>query len=105
MSRDPSDILDRKKGKVRVLSRRCTTCIFRRGNLMRLKHGRFEQIVEANVAAGALLTCHQTLPFAGNDFAPAACNGFWREHGERTAAGRLAVEIGIDFIDPPEKEE
>jgi hypothetical protein len=80
--RHPADVLDPATGKVRVLSHRCQTCIFRPGNLMHLAPGRCGQIVKANVAAGALLTCHSTLPYGDHpDFGPAVCAGFWARHG------------------------
>lgn len=81
MATDPNDVFDHDLGKVRVLSRRCDTCIFWPGNLMRLPEGRCEEVVEANLAAGALLTCHATLPYGEHpDFGPRA-----RASGRSTA--------------------
>jgi hypothetical protein len=93
-------------GKVRVLSRRCRTCIFRPGAKMGLPAGRFEEIVRRNVDAGALLTCHSTLPYGAHpDFGPAACAGFWAQHATSTAAGRMAkFVLGITRINPPEED-
>jgi hypothetical protein len=91
-------------GQVRVLSRRCGTCIFRPGALMHLTQARFEDVVRRNVDAGALLTCHATLPYGGHpDFGPAVCAGFWAQHGMSTAAGRMARFIlGVTRIPPPD---
>jgi hypothetical protein len=106
--RDPADVIDPDLQKVRVLSSRCTTCIFRRGNPMHLgenRHGRTAaDIIQGNVAAGALLTCHQTLPYGDHpEVPPAVCAGFWAEHGPATAAGRIAIHlIGIVRVPPPE---
>ena len=74
-ARDPRDVIDRLSGKVRVLSSRCGTCIFRPGNPLGLAPDRTEDVIRRNVAAGALLTCHSTGPYP--DFGPAVCAGFW----------------------------
>jgi hypothetical protein len=107
MARDPGDVIDPETGKVRVLSESCTTCIFRAGNLMHLPAGKVDEVIEANLRADALLTCHATLPYGDNpDFGPAVCAGFWAKHGQQTVAGRIAVSmIGIVKVDPPVKEE
>jgi hypothetical protein len=106
VGRDASDIIDRATGKVRVFDDKCSTCVFRPGNLMFLREGQFEEIIAANLKAGALLTCHQTLPYAGTGIEPTACGGFWKSYGLQTMAGRLAkAMIGIIFVKPPEKEQ
>jgi hypothetical protein len=98
--RHPSDVIDRDSGKVRVLSSRCETCVFRPGTPF---EDRAEDLAAANVAAGALLTCHSTLPYGAHpDFGPAVCAGFWARHGMRTAAGRMArFMLGVIRIAPP----
>lgn len=102
VNRDPADVLD-PAGKVRVLRKRCTTCVFRPGNLMHLEPGYLEELIRYNVNAGALLTCHQTLPYGDHpDFGPAVCAGFWARHGMKTAAGRIAKHlIGLVRPMPP----
>ena len=92
-------------GKIRVLSRRCKTCIIRKGNPFGPE--RSAEVIEANVAAGALLTCHSTLPYGAHpDFGPAVCAGFWARHAMKTAAGRIArFMIGVTRINPPEDRE
>lgn len=102
--RHPADVIG-DDGHVRVLSHRCSTCIFRRGAPMGLTQARFEEVVCDNVDAGALLTCHATLPYGAHpDFGPAVCAGFWARHGMQTAAGRLArFMLGITRIEPPEE--
>jgi hypothetical protein len=101
--RDPADVLDEETGKVRILRQRCSTCVFRPGDLMLLGPERFRDLIDRNLAAGAMLTCHQTLPYSDNpDFGPAVCAGFWARHGLSTAAGRIAaVVIGLVRIAPP----
>lgn len=87
--------------RVRVLEQRCETCIFWPGNRACLRPGRFEEVVAANLAADALLTCHETLPGNEHDIDPAVCAGFWARHRKDVAAGRLAHLIGITRIHPP----
>lgn len=101
--REPGDLIDPKARKVRVLADSCDTCVFRSGNLMRLRKGRLEQLVNENRQKGALLTCHQTFPYGDfPDFGPAACFGFFEAFWRETSAGRLAVlVIGIIRIPPP----
>lgn len=70
------DTWDAGLGGVRLLSAQCSTCVFRPGNLMRLKPGRLKDLVESNRAAGSYLVCHATL----RDVHPrgeALCRGFY----------------------------
>ena len=68
---------------------------------------RSADVIETNVARGALLTCHTTLPYGAHPgFGPAVCAGFWARHAMSTAAGRIArFMIGITRINPPEDRE
>ena len=95
-------MIDPATRKVRVLSRRCTTCLFRRDQPF--GEARAAQVIQANVDAGALLTCHTTLPYGDDpEFGPAVCAGFWAAHGQQTTAGQIAQHlIGITRINPPE---
>jgi hypothetical protein len=86
-------------GLVRVLEQRCQSCIFWSGNRAHLKPGRFEEVVQGNLKADALLTCHETLP--GSDIDPAVCAGFWARHRRDVLTGRLAHLIGISRVPPP----
>lgn len=101
--RHPADVVDEETGKVRVLARRCDSCVFRPGIGECLGPGRLEEIVRRNVDAGALLTCHSTLPYGPYpEFGPAVCAGFWARHGLSTAAGRIAkLMLGIVRVAPP----
>ena len=102
--RDPSDVIG-ADGKVRVLSRRCRTCVTRKGNPF--GPARSAEVIAANVARGALLTCHSTLPYGAHpDFGPAVCAGFWAREAMKTAAGRIArFMLGVTRINPPEDRE
>ncbi|WP_395111399.1 DUF4314 domain-containing protein [Actinomadura sp. SCN-SB] len=95
-------MLDPGTGKVRVLERRCGTCIFRAGDPLHLGAERIRQVIEENLRAGALLTCHATLPYGPHpDFGPAVCAGFWARHRNDVPAGRLAqLLLGILRIPP-----
>jgi hypothetical protein len=98
--RDPSDVIG-DDGHVRVLSRSCSTCLFRHNHPF--GEERATEVIETNVARGALLTCHATLPYGPHpDFGPAVCAGFWAKHAMSTAAGRIArFMLGITRINPP----
>lgn len=100
--KQPHDVIG-DDGHVRVLRSRCATCLFRPGHPF--GEARANQVTEANVAAGALLTCHSTLPYGAHpDFGPAVCAGFWARHAMSTAAGRIArFMLGVTRINPPEE--
>jgi hypothetical protein len=103
-TRQPYDVLG-DDGRVRVLSRRCDTCLFRPGHPF--GEDRAAEVIERNVARGALLTCHSTLPYGPHpDFGPAVCAGFWARHAMQTAAGRIArFVLGVTRIKPPPGED
>ncbi len=102
-ARDATDVLG-DDGKVRVLSRRCGPCLFRRDHPFGVE--RATEVIETNVACGALLTCHSTLPYGEHpDFGPAVCAGFWTQHAMSTAAGRIARLLGVTRIAPPTERE
>jgi hypothetical protein len=102
-ARDPADVLDHPSGKVRVLTRQCATCIFRPGDPMQLGAERTLQVINHNLQAGALLTCHATLPYGDHpEFGPAVCAGFWSRHRNDVLAGRMAqLFLGVLRVDPP----
>ena len=104
MNRDSADVRDPSTGKVRVLQRRCDTCIFRPGDPMGLGAARIRQVIEANLQASALLTCHATLPYGPHpNHGPAVCAGFWAQHRNDVPAGRLAqLFLGVLRVPPPE---
>lgn len=88
-------------GAVHVLDDRCTTCVFRPGNLMSLQPGRLAQLGAENVAADSALTCHQTLTYNSDyDAPPAVCRGFYDAYADRTLPLRLARLMGLIVFDP-----
>lgn len=98
--KQPHDVIGHD-GRVRVLLRRCDTCLFRRDHPF--GEDRAAEVIETNVVRGALLTCHTTLPYGPYpEFGPAVCAGFWARHGMQTAAGRMAkFMLGIVRVRPP----
>ncbi|MQY11483.1 hypothetical protein SRB5_16020 [Streptomyces sp. RB5] len=66
------DVADPSTWTVRMCGRRCSTCIFRPGNLMSLQPGRVAEMIKAAEASEGHVVCHKTL---GTN-APAICAGF-----------------------------
>ncbi|MET8412392.1 hypothetical protein ABZV34_30580 [Streptomyces sp. NPDC005195] len=97
-------VADEATGEVRVLSERCSTCIFRPGNPFRstMPTTIRDMIAEA-VAVEGHVTCHATLPGsrpAGVE--PAICRGFADTYGHRSLALRFGDALGmIREIPPP----
>lgn len=95
----------------RLLSRQCDTCVFRPGNRMDLRPGRLRDLVRNNLAAGAFLICHDTLPYGPHpDADQAMCRGYWDRYRARTALGQVMDRLsgGQQWwveVDPPETQE
>lgn len=101
MTGDPSGSVIGPDGP-RVLDEKCSTCIFRPGNLMDLRPGRVRGMVEDSLRDGGFITCHQTLPEAGSDVAPAICRGFFDAHRDRSNVLRVWSRLGgFDQVPPP----
>lgn len=86
-----------RDGHVHVLADRCSTCIFRAGNLMQLAPGRVKGMVEQTEEDGATVPCHQTLvqydgPMAGRN---AICRGWWDAYARKDAILQFARAAGI----------
>jgi hypothetical protein len=82
-------------GKVHVCAERCSTCIFRPGNLMMLEEGRVEGMVEECLAGDKVIPCHKTL--SGDH--QAVCRGFFDRHMKDIFPLRFAVvEEVIEFV-------
>lgn len=97
MSRDVNGPF--RDNKLWVLSRKCSTCIFRPGNLMHLQDGAVEKMVEDCITENRILSCHQTL-----DDARSVCRGLFDQHAADITVIRLAKAFDIvAFDDPPEK--
>jgi hypothetical protein len=71
------------------MAERCSTCIFRPGNLMRLNPGRLADLTGQTDAADTNVVCHQTLD--------EPIGAFCRGSVERRAgqAVRIAERLGV----------
>lgn len=95
--RQPIDPVARK---IRVCEQRCSTCIFWKDERSAVSPDRARDVIQGNLDAETLLSCHSTL--YQDDFIPAVCAGFWAKHRNDVLAGRLAQAlIGIIRIKPP----
>lgn len=90
----------------RVLKEKCSTCIFRPGNLMHLGKGRVKEMVEESLNGGGFITCHKTLPYGEHpDADPAVCRGFYDVHGPNSNLLRVWSRLGpFDEVDEPKSE-
>lgn len=80
-------------GKVHVLSEKCSTCIFRPGNLMYLNPGRVKMMVDGSIGGGGAITCHKTIHEQTEQ--EAVCRGFFDSYADQVPGLALARDIGI----------
>lgn len=85
-----------RDGNLWVLNRKCTTCIFRPGNLMKLHPGRVQQMVDDCLAQDTVIPCHATL-----DGPKSICRGFYDRHRRDTLTMRLGALMDVFAFDPP----
>jgi hypothetical protein len=92
-----------RDGRLHVLADRCSTCVFRPGNLMSLSPGRLRELVKANVDNDAALVCHQTLSYGSHpEMGEALCRGFVDANSGNVPALRLAEAMDIvQPVEPP----
>ncbi|MBK3624329.1 hypothetical protein JHN59_05635 [Streptomyces sp. MBT49] len=91
------DVADPATWTVRVCTEKCTTCIFRPGNLMDLTPGRLAQMIRDAIANEGHIVCHSTL---GTD-ASAICAGYAAHPRGRAASLALRlVRAGVLTIQP-----
>lgn len=87
--------------RVHVLAERCSTCVFRPGNQMKLEPGRVKDLLEDNLAADSALQCHKTLPYAAEGWEPAVCRGFFdHPRSNESLALRMARVMNVITFDP-----
>lgn len=89
-------------GKVHVQTKKCSTCIYRPGNLMHLQPGRKEGMQADALADGGVIPCHQTIH--GTREQESVCRGFFdvaKHEGLLGMAERLGI---IEFTEVTEKE-
>jgi hypothetical protein len=80
---------------VRVMADRCSTCIFRPGNLMDLQAGRVKDMLATIEQTQGCIPCHQTL----DDEKQAVCRGQYE--ALRTQPLQLAERMGMIVEWPP----
>jgi hypothetical protein len=86
----------------RLLTEKCSTCIFRPGNLMHLRPGRVKDMVETTLRGGGTITCHETLPYGEHpDYGEAICRGFYDAYGPQSNYVRICERLG-GFAEVPE---
>lgn len=85
-----------RDGRLHVLAERCSTCVFRPGNLMHLSEGRLADLAKSNLDAESALVCHKTLPYGDHpEMGEALCRGFVDAYGGQVTALRLAQAMEI----------
>lgn len=77
-----------RNGTVHVCERKCSTCIYRPGNLMHLQPGRVESMEADALEAGSAIICHKTL-----DGPNAVCRGFFDVNKNNVAALQIAERL------------
>lgn len=90
-------VFDMETGRLRVMEDKCSTCIFRPGNLMYLTPGRVAQMVEETRADPyGHITCHHTLPWADpRQEKGAVCRGWWDGYAREKFWARMAVAMKL----------
>lgn len=80
-------------GKVHVMPDKCSSCIFRPGNLMHLNAGRVKEMVDGSIQSGGVIPCHQTIH--GQREQEAVCRGFFDSYADQVPALRLAQAMHL----------
>ena len=83
-----------RDGMVHVCARKCSTCIYRPGNLMRLEDGRKEGMESEAVANQSVIPCHKTI--YGAEVGPAICRGYWDT--QKHNVGMLSVAERLGYV-------
>lgn len=81
--------------KVHVMAEKCSTCVFRPGNLMDLKPGRVKDLVRGNLDDESALICHKTLAYSPGQPDGAICSGFFDAYAQDSTTLRLAIAMDI----------
>lgn len=80
-----------RDGKVHVLQRKCSTCIF--GPKRFVDQERVDGMVEAADHDGSTIVCHSTLHKDGVD--NAACRGYF----DRMSSGTIRLAVAMDIVE------
>jgi hypothetical protein len=79
-------------GKVHVQAAKCSTCIYRPGNLMHLEPGRKDSMEADAIRDEGVIPCHQTIH--GKRKQESVCRGFFdvaKHEGLLAVAERLGI--------------
>lgn len=99
---NPETVVDSATGYLRVLSERCSTCIFRAGNPMHLEPDRLQKMIHQALGNGDWIICHQTLSYGDNpDCGGAICRGFFDGYGNLSTLILLARMYDVIVEVPP----
>lgn len=80
-----------RHGKVHLLASKCSTCIYRPGNLMDLRPGRVEDMERDAIENEGAIVCHKTLD---DPKTHAICRGFWDVHRRDVGLLQAAERMG-----------
>lgn len=83
-----------RDNRVHVQAKKCETCIYRPGNLMRLDPGRKDQMQADAIREGGVIPCHQTIHGAREQ--ESVCRGFFDVAKHE---GLLAVAERMDIVE------
>jgi hypothetical protein len=84
---------------VHVMERKCSTCIYRPGNLMHLEPGRKDAMEAGAIKDEGVIPCHKTILGAREQ--QAVCRGFFDVAKHQGLLG-AAERLGIVQFDPTE---
>ena len=76
--------------RVHVMAIKCSTCIYRPGNLMQLNPGRKDSMEAEAVEGGGVIPCHKTL--GGGE---SICRGYFDTQKHNVGLLSVAERIGI----------
>ncbi|MGW3389530.1 hypothetical protein [Streptomyces cinereoruber] len=103
----PSPVADPETGEIRVLSRKCGTCVLNpAATAAPLAPGRRKAFIEEARDDNGHVVCHSTLPPAvPRDYPAAMCRGFVDAYGLPAAAVEAVEHFGAHIVevDPPQK--
>jgi hypothetical protein len=88
-----------RDGKVHVQAKKCSTCIYRPGNLMKLAPGRKDSMQADAIKDGGVIPCHQTIEaYTGERGEENVCRGFFdvaKHEGLLAVAERMGC---VEFV-------
>lgn len=83
-----------RDGLIHVCVKKCSTCIYRPGNLMHLSDDRKDGMEREAVANQSVIPCHKTI--FGEEVGPAICRGYWDT--QKHAVGLLAAAERMKLV-------